>query len=404
MASADKGGRSATVNERILVHLHEMGAWTRKGEYPISLTQEGIAEGIGIRPNHIPRAVKRLRDDGLIEELTSHVIGMGRRRKVYLLTQRGHTISEELRRRLSQLEMPVILLDGTVGTLIPMEISKQLSERPSLSRILSAQDDAGTVHLARIVKSPSLDAGRVDFSTLFRPPEQVFGRTGEMVHLMRLMESEQGKVIVISGVKGVGKSTLAYMMAQKLKGGRDIFWHTCHSWDPPDAIYRSLAEFLTMKGKNALKSHLSKKGIAAGRVLQLILDDMADLDVLVIVDNLFEMEETAFNQCTRLAEDLAQLKDITVLVTTRDSRMVERLRGTGVVLEGLDRESAKALVAQHGPEMEEFDKLYAMTSGHPLALELIASGAAVDQGSEEGLTKEERVMMRCLRAFDVIFG
>jgi len=402
--SEAQAARAATVNERVLLHLREHSIAGEVGDYPPALTQEGIAEAIGIRPNHVPRAVRRLCTDGLVEERSAHVGGFARKRKVYLLTQSGHAVAEEVRGRMSAGAFTVALADGKKEKLDAVEISKRFACRPSLTRILAAQDEDGVVHLSRLESSPTISGGLVDFSSRFQGPERFYGRAAELARLKNMLSRSDGRATVISGVKGIGKSGLAHRLALEVKGERHVFWHTCRSWEDPGAIVSALAEFLSAAGKGRMKLALSKKGNGAANPIDIAAEDFADLPSLLVIDNLFELEEKAANLCAHMVEKLAAVGCAKVLITTRDPRLSERMRADELRLEGLDRASAQALYDSLGAPKAEFDRVFAMTSGHPLAIELIASGEVTDPEDEKGLTTEERLMMRSLRAFDVIFG
>ena len=67
-----------TVNERILVHLRDFPSDLSAGAAQRGQTQEGISEGVDVRINHIPRAVRKLLSDQYIEEHLAHVGGLKR--------------------------------------------------------------------------------------------------------------------------------------------------------------------------------------------------------------------------------------------------------------------------------------------------------------------------------------
>ena len=84
-----QGKVSVTVNERILLHLMRHQKNTDDFEVPFDLTQYGIAHYIGIQQKHIPRAMKKLKEQGLLEERISHIKQSPRKQKVYFLTPKG---------------------------------------------------------------------------------------------------------------------------------------------------------------------------------------------------------------------------------------------------------------------------------------------------------------------------
>src|SRR3989441_1682931 len=75
-----------TAAERVLIQL--LPLWSAKDAVR-GATQEGIADGTGLRRSHVPRAVKRLLADGSVEVREGRLRGRGRKVRVYALTEAG---------------------------------------------------------------------------------------------------------------------------------------------------------------------------------------------------------------------------------------------------------------------------------------------------------------------------
>jgi len=88
-----------TVNERVLIHLLRFYRYSDEFEVPFDLTQYGIAHYIGIQQKHVPRAMKKLMDDKIVEERVSHIKRSPRKQKVYFLTQEGFAFATNLKER-----------------------------------------------------------------------------------------------------------------------------------------------------------------------------------------------------------------------------------------------------------------------------------------------------------------
>src|SRR2546425_11205849 len=89
------GANALTVNERVLLHLRETSLG-RNADDAFPSTQPGIAETLGIRVNHVSRAVKQLIELHLLVEETARVHGEVRRRKAYALTTDGRELGRQL--------------------------------------------------------------------------------------------------------------------------------------------------------------------------------------------------------------------------------------------------------------------------------------------------------------------
>jgi hypothetical protein len=91
-----------TVNERVMIHLLRYYRFAEEFEVPFDLTQYGIAHYIGIQQKHVPRAMKKLMDEEMVEERVSHIIKSPRKQKVYFLTQEGFGFANSLKDRLME--------------------------------------------------------------------------------------------------------------------------------------------------------------------------------------------------------------------------------------------------------------------------------------------------------------
>jgi len=93
---------SLTVDERVILHLMDFIPNEEDFEAPEGSTQAGIAKGVGIERKHVPRAVKKLISDEIIESRVSHVKGGKQRKKVYFLTFEGKALSRRIWENLSK--------------------------------------------------------------------------------------------------------------------------------------------------------------------------------------------------------------------------------------------------------------------------------------------------------------
>jgi len=88
--------RSIPVDKRILLHIMEYSKFEHQFEVPFAISQEGIANAIGIRRDNIPRAMKELKGAGLVTEKVARVEGVYRKRKVYFLTEKGFKLLQAI--------------------------------------------------------------------------------------------------------------------------------------------------------------------------------------------------------------------------------------------------------------------------------------------------------------------
>lgn len=90
-----------TVGERIMLHLSRY-RWV-SASAPYELTQDGIAQAIGRTRAHAAIELKKLIDQGMIEDpVSGHVVGGAMKRLVYILTPNGWTATSRLKVILSE--------------------------------------------------------------------------------------------------------------------------------------------------------------------------------------------------------------------------------------------------------------------------------------------------------------
>ena len=85
-----------TVKDRILLHLLDHWGRIPRGEWPETLTQDGIAGVIGISRSHVAVTLPDLIEEQLVEASVERVEGRARRVKVYGLTYSGGQKADKL--------------------------------------------------------------------------------------------------------------------------------------------------------------------------------------------------------------------------------------------------------------------------------------------------------------------
>ena len=139
-----------TVNERILLHLRNYLTQDIQTSAVMGQTQGGISEGIDIRINHIPRAVKKLLDDNYVEECLAHVGGLKRKRKVYILTESGMKKSNDMLDSLKEVEVLVKFEDGKEELTKIMDVPLSFNTNATLSEIILSAFSHGEVYESKL--------------------------------------------------------------------------------------------------------------------------------------------------------------------------------------------------------------------------------------------------------------
>ncbi len=87
---------SLTVRERVLVHLAGLPAEVAKYEADVAHTQAGIAGAVGIERKHVPRAIKALKNEGLVDVMQGRALGSSQRQMLHILTPLGLESAKEI--------------------------------------------------------------------------------------------------------------------------------------------------------------------------------------------------------------------------------------------------------------------------------------------------------------------
>ena len=90
-----------TVGERILLHLSRY-RWTSAAA-PFELTQDGIAQAIGRTRAHVAIELRKLVDQGLVDQpVSAHIVGGTMKRLVYVMTPAGWNAAGRCKRILAE--------------------------------------------------------------------------------------------------------------------------------------------------------------------------------------------------------------------------------------------------------------------------------------------------------------
>ncbi len=87
-----------TLQEKALLHLLGFKGLDDSFEFPIGVTQKGIAKNIGAQRKHMPRVLRKLEERGLVTEKRGRVKDSSQRMKVYLLTWNGISKANEIKK------------------------------------------------------------------------------------------------------------------------------------------------------------------------------------------------------------------------------------------------------------------------------------------------------------------
>jgi hypothetical protein len=240
-------------------------------------------------------------------------------------------------------------------------------------------------------------------------PEYFVNRDEERARLSSVLEAGEG-IAVVSGIKGIGKTSLVRSVVENFQGRKNLFWYTAHEWDTARSFMEQLSDMYVRLGRNELKKVLRQtKDLDVGQAAAALAKDMKDSDSILVVDNVFDLGKEMMQIIHILCEQAGNMHKSCLVLITRDRELLvcaisgSMSKKTEVTIGGLDRDSAMEMMATLGLEPEDSDRVFAMTQGHPLAIKLVNSEEIMKVIDTKGLTKEEVWVVRCMKAFNAIF-
>jgi tetratricopeptide (TPR) repeat protein len=389
MVSSAKPG----VQERILLHLLDYSDYKSSVEVPFSLSQMGIANAVAIARSNVPRAIAGLKDQGLLIERQAHVKGVSRKRKAYFLTDSGMNVAEETWNELRSFPLRCILEDGQISntnlgeinTILPfsmrsVDIIRYLDENCVLDvRMLSA--DLIERDLSKHVEK-QLVTSLGDLPRL----RHFYGREKELDNMCNLLDA-RATTLMIPGIAGIGKTTMASKLIERFMHRRNLFYHRCQDWEGSRSFFESIADWLANIGDSTFADYIATTPVPKpADSARLLIDALGGAPSLIVIDDFHKISDTTLHQ-TFQAIALGLLgseEEIGLVMFSRSFKPVVpakdaegRIASLVLPLDGLDSDSGRKLLSSYEDLGEEqWLYIHGISRGHPLVLELINRGAS----------------------------
>lgn len=351
-----------TSAERVLVHLH--GQWNAK-EPTREMTQAGIADGAHVLRSHVPRTVRVLLEEGLVESRDARLLGHARRMSVYALTPAGVRRAREI---LDSVEARPVEVDGRATTL--GEARRALG-------------------LTAVEAVAALDArGRLAGHA---PPAEVreLLQRDEDLAFLRRWRTGAARVAVVYGSRGMGKTALGHAFSRTA----------------------SHPLWIDLRPEDTLESFAASVGDATGTEVEdprdpastarTLLDAFGRGVTLLVLDGYGDVAEGVVDVVRAFLRDDPDRKDVKLLVLAQETTPVycrfygEPERQAGAVVErhlrGLDLEGCKRMLGNPAIRPEDLRRVYLLTKGCPLYLSYIR------EGDEYGLRQNSRFTLAEIR-------
>lgn len=371
-----------SVNDKILILLSSFSHYKNDWEIPFTLTQQGIADYLSLARCNVSRAMKKMEEEGIIEGKKAHIKGINRKRLVYFPTTNGLIRIQEINEELDKIKLPFKGEDGEIKELSIDDISKILDNRFSFLELYEFYSKNEFIDISIIKRE---EEKLVDFTEKAPNLDYFYGRKKEKAKI----DGWVGKypIIILRGIAGIGKTTLAAKVVEEYRPRTNILWFRLHEWTTLRYLLNQTASFLDELGVTTLSNYLEGTNSLnlenICNIRDIIMDSLRSVNALIVVDDAHKAEEKV-NEFINLlilginsAFTRTNLK-FCFLFTTRNKlpimdtlQMKKSKRAKEIVLDGLDEKSSYMLLQRRIEDEKELEKVYKLTNGHPLAMELI---------------------------------
>ena len=373
---------SLSVKERILLHLFDFTRFAEEYVAPVEVTQAGISKAVGIRVQHIRQNVGPLIQNGLVEESTRHIQQGTRRRKVYFLAPKGRAVAASLRRVLLKENVPYRSRNGATADTSLQEVIQTRRRGSSLIGLLEELEATGTIGETARADSP----GFVEMTEEMPPVGSFYGRDEELRLVLGL--AEETPATVLTGIAGIGKTTLGSEVCSRFRGKRSIFWRRIRPWDTAVDLALRTASFLKLLQRRGLHGYLvGSDTTELARVADYLVSDLAGVSALLVFDDVHNASDDATEFLAVLRESLSGGNGTSALLIGRSvpsfySRRDVEVEDTvaEVLLGALSPKHARAILRDEEVDDAALEGLIEIAGGNPLFLKLL-SRSSLSPGS-----------------------
>jgi len=365
-------------NERILLHLFELDRYKDEVDVPMVACQEGIADKLGTQVFNASRALSSLESEGLVLDRLAHVRGAPKRRRAYFLTEKGRAAARSIRSDVGK--RIVVIEHAGKSQELPVEdavrrLTSVLGRPVSLFEIVELGREFETILSSALAGTSQPVSASREFAVMAhgRPKvESFFGRESELRLLEDSIAGKDVATILLWGMPGIGKSTLASRLYENLSGRRSMFWYSFREWDTEGSFLFSLVDFLSAAGRNSASAAF-RRGAARAELYLPLLNDLADSGLVLFLDDVQKPAKDVTSVVQILVEAAKSSGGSKVILISRTVPPFFSRTAPGdltIELAGLDRDSAWRLA--QSLNVKDGVRLIEESHGHPLLLNLMA--------------------------------
>jgi tetratricopeptide (TPR) repeat protein len=413
--------QSLTSDEwRVVLYLSHFSRFIDDPESPPQVTAGGIVQTTGLKRSRVDEVIKGLGRESYVRSWSNHVKGEPAKRKVHFLTREGENLASFITDAIRGTQISV--KDEEVDRIIGSSKSSGWGEEPSC--VLDSKDIVSRFEEVKGKKIPLLSAGKLfDFvpttfelvmgleddrvlsieavkqahskAIAMRPVKEwidfaghvhkclhFHGRERELALAEEFLESVTHQVLVIKGIDGIGKTSLASAIVAMVRGSRHLFWYDHHEHTTLKHLLNSLAMFLGKLRVPTLRNYLSSEDRPDVKEIMHILEaSLYDTSVMMVFEDVHKVkDDTILKLFGELKSAVGGMMGTKVIMTGRTIPPFYDKKDTSadgavseIPLGGLDNESTKKLLESEGAPKEKLQEYLDIAKGHPMYAELLAN-------------------------------
>jgi len=361
--------------DRIILHLSKYSSRElRDYSSPQEITQEGIGRAIGIGRNNVPREVNKLIEEDLVTFKKVRVNGFRNKRTVYFLTAKGIEEANKIKNKIKTLYITVVDFSGERRSVMLKDITKEIGIDFITAALNLTKDKV--LDLSELLNNRNPAVHIIDLDMKIK---NFYGRRDELLRLKEWLNSRK-KIFIITGISGIGKTTLVNKFVKEHMGDRNLIWVQIDEWITNIDLVMKLANFFRKLGKYDLERYLKsalmgfEKEIRWENIYYLLKKSLRN--EVLIFDGMEHAKPEVKGLISRIVSMINDISEFRViLIGTEVSRIVpsnKMVLTESMALGDLPKREAIELLTDNGISKHEAEEIYEKYGGNPIVLELIA--------------------------------
>ncbi|MBI5000550.1 MAG: tetratricopeptide repeat protein [Euryarchaeota archaeon] len=382
-----------TVAERVLLLLMEYHA-VRDFEVPVELTQLGIGRLLKVRRGNISRYLTRLMDGRLVQALKGRPKGSKVRTLYYVLTENGYSEAKRLRSLAAKASITVHFPSQEIRTNV-YDASAILPGKPSMTEVITAVKDGGMEVTGFVRERAKAGGGMFKASAEMPTVERFYGREVELERIGAWFDSKESRILSLTGVAGIGKTTLLARAASSWLSRSHVFWFRVREFDTPSSIAQSISVFLSTIENAPVPQAIAERGVDLGLMTYTLTECVANTSIVFVFDDIYKASGEVLNVVRAITDTVLGNPHIKLATTSRksvklaDGRTLLSGAQTAMKIFGLQPPAAAYILPRGiGDYGDAAKNLIKKTSGHPLLLRMAFTGADGDRDASKYIHEE----------------